>query len=168
MADNGKLYTGFTPEFAASMAKLCGKADLIIPNITEASFMLGVEYNPDYDEEYIKALLKKLSGLGCRSVALTGISFENDKIGVYYYNKEKDSYYYYCNERLPVSFHGTGDIYASATLGALMRGFSEEESLRIAVDFTLMCMKKTMQDENHRFYGVNFEEALPYYIDLLR
>ena len=29
MADNGVLYKGFTEEFAASMAKLCGKADII-------------------------------------------------------------------------------------------------------------------------------------------
>ncbi|MBQ7363438.1 MAG: pyridoxamine kinase [Clostridia bacterium] len=168
MADNGKLYSGFTPEFAASMAKLCSKADLIIPNITEASFMLGVPYNPNYDEAYVRELLRKLAGLGCRCAALTGIGFKEDEIGVYMYDSEKDSYYFYANEKLPASFHGTGDVYASATLGALMRGHSTENALRIAVDFTLECMRKTMQDENHRFYGVNFEEALPYYIELLK
>ena len=72
MADHGKLYHGFTPEFAAAMAKLCGKADIIIPNITEAAFMLDIPYNPDYDEEYIRAILKKLTGLGCPVAALTG------------------------------------------------------------------------------------------------
>ena len=45
-----------------------------------------------------------------------------------------------------------------------MRGISVEDSLAIAVDFTLECMKRTEADPNHRFYGVNFEEALPYYI----
>ena len=167
MADNGMLYKGFTPEFAASMAKLCGKADLIIPNLTEASFMLGVPYNPEYDEEYIKELLKKLAGLGAKGVALTGIGFKEGEIGVYYYDSVSGEYYFYANERLPASFHGTGDVYASATLGAMMRGFSVPESLSIAVDYTLLTMKKTMADENHRFYGVNFEEALPYYIERL-
>lgn len=167
MADNGKLYSGFTPEFAAAMAKLCAKADLIIPNLTEASFMLDIPYNPNYDEQYVRDLLVKLSGLGAKCVALTGISFDENKIGVYSYDKEKDSFYYYCNEKLPAAFHGTGDVYASAALGALMRGFTTEESLRIAVDFTLESMRKTMQDPDHRFYGVNFEEALPYYIQLL-
>ena len=167
MADNGMLYKGFTPEFAASMAKLCGKADLIIPNLTEASFMLGVPYNPEYDEEYIKELLKKLAGLGAKGVALTGIGFKEGEIGVYYYDSVSGEYYFYANERLPASFHGTGDVYASATLGAMMRGFSVSESLSIAVDYTLLTMKKTMADENHRFYGVNFEEALPYYIERL-
>ena len=168
MADNGKLYPGFTPEFAASMAKLCGKADLIIPNMTEASFMLNIPYNPNYDEAYVRDVLKKLTGLGCKRAALSGIGFKKDEIGVYMYDSEKDSYFFYANERLDAAFHGTGDVFASATLGALMRGRSTEDALRIAVDFTLECMKKTMADENHRFYGVNFEEALPYYIELLK
>ena len=167
MADNGTLYKGFTEEFAAAMAKLCSKADVIVPNITEAAFMLGIPYNPNYDEAYIKDLLKKLTGLGCPKAALTGISFEADKIGVYYYDSEKDSYFSYFNEKLPVSFHGTGDIYASSALGAMMRGISMEKSFAIAVDFTLECMKQTMRDEDHRFYGVNFETALPYYIELI-
>ena len=167
MADNGVLYKGFTEEFAFSMAKLCAKADLIIPNLTEASFMLGIPYNPDYDEDYIKDVLKKLTDLGAKCAALTGIGFKDDEIGVYLYDSEKDEYYHYFNERLPAAFHGTGDVYASATVGAMMRGFSVSESLSIAVDYTLLTMKKTLEDKEHRFYGVNFEEALPYYIDRL-
>ena len=165
MADNGKLYTGFTPEFAKSMAKLCSKADLIVPNITEASYMLGIPYNPDYDEAYIKEVLKKLTDLGAKSAALTGISFNENEIGVYFYDSERDEYYSYFNEKLPAAFHGTGDIYASAALGAMMRGFTVPKALSIAVDFTLLTMKKTLADKDHRFYGVNFEEALPYYIE---
>ena len=164
MADNGVLYKGFTPEFASSMAKLCARADLIIPNLTEASFMLGIEYKPEYDEEYIKSVLKRLTTLGCKRAALTGISFRESEIGVYFYDGVTDTYYSYFNEKLPVSYHGTGDIFASATLGALMRGMSYEDSLSLAVDYTLECMRYTMRDEDRRFYGVNFEEALPFYI----
>ena len=167
MADNGVLYKGFTPEFVKAMAALCGKADLIIPNLTEASFMLDLPYNPNYDEAYIRELLKKLSGLGCPEVALTGISFEEDKIGVYSYNATTDTYYYYCNKKLLMNFHGTGDVYASSVVGAMMRGFTTNEALSLAVDYTLLCMEKTAEDPEHRFYGVNFEEALPYYIERL-
>ena len=165
MADNGKLYKGFTEEFAENMAKLCGKADLIIPNLTEASYMLGIEYNPDYSEDYIKYVLKKLTELGCPRAALTGIGFKDNEIGVYYYDSIEDKYFSYFNELLPVAYHGTGDIYASATVGGLMRGLSYEDALVLATDFTLECMKRTMADENRRFYGVNFEEALPLYVD---
>ncbi len=165
MADNGKLYKGFTPEFAAAMAELCSKADLIIPNLTEASFMLGIPYVSDYDEEYIRTVLKKLCTLGCKAAAISGVSLTPDKIGFYLYDKESDSYFSYFNDKLPMSFHGTGDIYASAAVGAMMRGYSTSEALSIAVDYTLLCMRKTLEDPEHRFYGVNFEEALPYYID---
>lgn len=167
MADNGKLYKGFTEEFAAAMAKLCAKADIVVPNITEASFMLGIPYKEKYDEPYIKEILKKLTGLGCPIAALTGISFSDDKIGVYGYNSTNDTYFSYFNEKLNASFHGTGDVYASAALGAIMRGISVEDSLAIAVDYTLECMKKTLNDPDHRFYGVNFESAIPHYINLI-
>lgn len=167
MADNGKLYPGFTPEFAKEMAKLCGKADLIVPNLTEASFMLDIPYNPDYDEDYIRDLLKKLCGLGARRAALTGITFDKSKLGVYSYDSESGEYFYYCNDYLPVSYHGTGDIFASSVVGALMSGHSVNSALKVAVDFTLECIKFTMADSNRRPYGVNFEQALPYYISRL-
>ena len=168
MADNGKLYTGFTEEFAQNMAHLCAKADLVIPNLTEASFMLGFEYHPDYDEDYVRYVLKKLTDLGCKRAALTGISLEDGKIGVYYYDSTADKYYSYFNEYLPVSYHGTGDIFASATVGAMMRGHTMESALAVAVDFTLECIRLTMQDPDRRTYGVNFEEALPYYLERLK
>lgn len=167
MADNGQLYKGFTTDFAARMAKLCSNATLILPNLTEASFMLDVPYNPDYDEEYIRKMLRDLTGLGAKCAALTGISFDENKIGYYFYNSETDEYYSYFGEKLPVSYHGTGDIFASAALGAYMRGKTLPEALNVAVDFTLECMKKTMADPDRRFYGVNFEEALPLLYDKL-
>ncbi len=168
MADNGKLYYGFTPEFARAMAKLCGKADLIIPNLTEASFMLDIPYTENYTEDYIKDVLKKLCALGAKRAAITGISFDEGKLGVYAYDSIEDKFFYYVNDLMPVAFHGTGDIYASATVGALMRGHSVESALAVAVDFTLECIKITMADPERREYGVNFEEALPFYINRLK
>ena len=167
MADNGKLYYGFTPEFAAAMAKLCGKADLIIPNLTEASFMLGIPYVTEYDEQYIKDVLKKLCALGCKAAAISGVTLEPGKLGVYAYDSVTDEYFAYFNEHLPVSYHGTGDIFASATVGAMMRGHSVSSALTVAVDYTLECIRLTMQDPERRTYGVNFEEAIPYYIERL-
>ena len=167
MADNGKLYKGFTNDFARAMAQLSAKADLVIPNLTEACFMLDIPYTEEYDEQYIRDVLKKLTDLGAKRAALTGISFESDKLGVYSYDSTTNTYFSYYNEKLPVAYHGTGDIFASATLGAIMRGHTVESALKVAVDFTLECIKLTMADENRRTYGVNFEEALPYYIKRL-
>ena len=168
MADNGQLYKGFTTEFAAAMAQLCGKADLIIPNLTEACFMLGIPYTTEYDEEYIRRLLKQLTGLGAKRAALTGISFDPTKLGFYAYDSTTDTYFCYYNDKMPVAYHGTGDTFASATLGALMRDHSFDSALSVAVDYTLECIKLTMADDNRRSYGVNFEQALPYYIERLK
>ena len=87
MADNGALYPGFTQEFVAEMAKLCGKADVIVPNLTEASYMLQIPYvGEEYSEENIKEMLVSLSQLGTKKVVLTGVSFAPDQLGVMAYD----------------------------------------------------------------------------------
>jgi len=167
MADNGKLYPGFTPEFAARMAVLVKKADLIIPNLTEASFMLNIPYVTEYNEDYIKDVLRRLAALGPRYAAISGVELSEGRIGVYSYDSEKDEYFHYDTEKLPAVYHGTGDIFASSTVGACMRGLSVNDALALAVDYTKECMALTLADEDRRFYGVNFEEALPMYISRL-
>ena len=167
MGDNGGLYTGFTQEFADRMTDLCSKADLITPNMTEASFMLKIPYKEHYTEAYVKDILKALAELGAKRTAITGISFDADNIGVYMYDAVSDEYYSYFNKKFPAVFHGTGDIFAASALGAYMRGNSLLDSLSLAVDYTLECINYTVKDPNHRTYGVNFEEALPMYIERL-
>ncbi len=168
MADNGVLYHGFTKEFALRMGSLCGKADLILPNLTEAVFMLGEDYPESYDRAYIEALLKKLCALGAKKAALTGVSFEKGKIGAMLYDSEADRYFEYYNEHLPVSFHGTGDIFASAVVGAVSAGKTVEDALTIAVDYTLECIRLTLKDPDHNTYGVNFEEATGFLVDRIK
>lgn len=169
MADNGKLYPGFTQEFADNMAKLCKNADIVVPNLTEASFMLHEEYvSEGYDEEYIKDKLKKLCALGAKVAVLTGVSFEKGKLGVYAYDSQKYEYFSYYNKHLPVSFHGTGDIFASALCGALTKFNDIKKALEIAVDYTVECIKVTLDNPNHVNYGVEFEKALPLLIERLK
>lgn len=165
MADGGRMYTGFEKSFALEMATLCSVADIIVPNLTEASFMLGEEYVAEgYDEEYIKDMLKKLTALGCKTAVITGVSFEKDKLGVMSYDSESGEYFSYFRERIPESFHGTGDVFASTFLGALMRERSIGDSLKIATDFTVECIKATLGNPQERKYGVNFEEEIPYLV----
>lgn len=167
MADNGRLYTGFTPDFAHKMSELCRGADLVLPNITEACFMLDAEYKEEYDREYICSLLKGLAGLGAKLAAITGVSFEKGKLGVMSYDSESGEYYTYFNTHLPAAFHGTGDLYTAAVVGAMTNGLSVNESLRLAVDYTLECIRLTLEEEDHNWYGVNFEQATPYLVRLL-
>ena len=164
MADNGKLYPGFDMEFVAAMAKLCAKADYVIPNITEACFMTGVEYKTEYDRAYIDEILAKLTEMGCRNVIFTGISYQAGKTGIVVL--ENGVYSYYEHDKLPNSCHGTGDIYASAFVGALVRGKSAYEAAKIAGDYAVACIKCTAQLDNH-WYGAAFEPVLGKLIEML-
>lgn len=161
MADNGRLYPGFTREFAASMAKLCAKADVIVPNLTEASYLLDLPYTAQYDETYIQNILRKLTELGDTTAVLTGVSLNKGKIGAYAYNRKEDRFYQYETSEEREHFHGTGDLWASSFTGALVLGKSFEEALKIACDFVQESIHKTLEEPNHNVYGVNFEQAIP-------
>ncbi len=162
MADNGKLYTGFTQEFALNMAKMCKNADIIVPNLTEASFMLNKPYIAEgYSEDYIKSTLKELTELGAKTAVLTGVSFDKNKLGVYAFDSEKNEYYQYYNKKIPVSFHGTGDIFASSLCGALALKKDLLSALKIAVNYTVSCIELTVKNKEHSWYGVDFENAIP-------
>lgn len=157
MADHGKLYYGFDMEFVETMKGLCAKADYVMPNITEASFLTGVEYKEEYDRAYVDLLLEKLTALGCKNLIFTGISYEPDKTGVVVL--ENGTYSYYEHEKLANSCHGTGDIFASAFVGSLMRGKTASEAAKIAADYAVECIKKTAELDNH-WYGAAFEPVL--------
>lgn len=157
MADNGVLYYGFNNEFVKKMAGLCAKADYVLPNITEACFITDTEYKEKYDKEYVLTLISKLNKLGCKNVILTGISYNEKTTGVVV--SENGEYKYYEHEKLANGCHGTGDIYASAFVGALMRGKSAFDSAKIAADYVLSCIKYSKKYPEH-WYGAIFEPCL--------
>ena len=162
MGDNGKLYYGFDEAFAKKMAELCAVADIIVPNMTEAAFMLEIPYvSEGYSEEYVKDVLRKLCALGAKKAALTGVSLEANKTGVMAYDSETDEFFSYYHDRIPVQYHGTGDVFASTCVGALMRGKSLEQALAIAADYTCESIRLTEAEPGHNWYGVNFEQAVP-------
>lgn len=169
MADGGKLYCGFDEHFAKEMSKLCGKADIILPNISEAALMLGEEYpGEDADEETTKALVLKLSTLGAKLSVITGVNLADGTFGFIGYDSEKKEFFKYGTEKVPMKSHGTGDIFASAFTGALVNNFSVHEALSIAADFTSACIKNSYNDPERVNYAVNFELELPYYISRLK
>jgi len=165
MGDNGKLYTGFNQEFADEMAKLCSLADIVVPNLTEASYMLHKKYKEQYTEEEIKELLIELSNLGPNKVVLTGVSFKENELGVMSYDKATNEFFTYFREKINVKYHGTGDIFASTLVGALVNENSLEDSLKIAVDYVWETINDTYIEKKEDAYGVNFENKIPYLID---
>lgn len=164
MADNGKLYPGFDEKFVEAMKRLTVKADILLPNITEACFLTGTEYRENYDEAYVKELVEKLAANDRQIVVLTGVGYKEGKTGVVVY--ENGEIKYYEHDRIAKGCHGTGDVYASAFVGAFVNGKTPYEAAVIAADYTVECIRGTQDDPDH-WYGVKFEPQLKKLIDRL-
>lgn len=166
MADGGKLYPIFGPDFPKEMRKLCEKADVIMPNITEATMILGEEYKEGpYTMDYVQGLLSRLADLGASKVILTGVYFDDEKLGAATYDRITGEISVYLSDRVPGYYHGTGDVFGSAVVAALMNNKSLADSMRIAVDFTVSSIKRTFDAGTDLRFGVNFEEGVPQLID---
>ncbi len=159
LADAGKLYAGFDMNFVEAMKCLCAEADVLLPNISEASYLTGMEYTEEYDRAYITDLCTRLSDLGAKCIVMTGIGFREGYTGVAVY--ENGVLDHYEHKKVAMWCHGTGDIYASSFTGALMRGKTKMEAVKIAADFTLKAIENTYGDEVNHWYGVKFETAIP-------
>lgn len=166
MGDFGKFYAGFTMDFVAEMRQLCQKADVIVPNLTEVSLLLGIPYPENYTEADVHNMLRQLTALGCSSAVITGIQYDDTNHGAVAYDSKSDHFYQTFRNHVPEPMHGTGDIFASVLSGALIRGASLEQALSIAVNFTADTIEATLPDlrtmprEKAPWYGVYFESCI--------
>ena len=168
MADNGKLYVGFDEAFAKEMLNLCTKADITLPNISEAALMLGEEYpGEEANEDVVRGLLTKLVNAGCKFPVITGVTLDNGSFGFIGLNSENGEFISYGTTKVPYKSHGTGDVYASAFTGALTLGKSVHTALKIATDFTAASIRNTYEDPDSVNYAVNFEAEIPYLLKLI-
>ena len=165
MGDHGKLYGGFSPDYAEQNMKLCAKADLIVPNITEACLMTGTEYRTSYGEDYLYELVSRLCEMGAKKVVITGASLSEGKTGVYGLDAASGETFAYQNEKVSASYHGTGDLFSSVAAGAMVRGIDVRSAMKIAADHTAETIRVTMKDPGNPWYGVAFESTIP---DLIR
>ena len=168
MADHGKLYPGFDADFPQAMQELCTHADICIPNLTEDCLITGTAYVEEAsNRKYIATPLMKPHEQGAAVPILTGVSFDPSYLGAMAYDSEQKSFVEYYTKKEPNAYHGTGDLFASSVVGALVRGRKLPDAIRIATEFTHASIVKTLQDPEPNWYGVNFEEAIPYFLRLL-
>lgn len=166
MADHGKLYPSFPSDFPQGMKKLCAKADIVIPNLTEACLMLGIPYKEGvFTEEYVSEILNGLLDLGAKIPVLTGVYFDDKKLGAACLENGVIKYAF--ADRINGMYHGTGDVFGSALVGALMEGFALQTALDIAAKYTSGCIDRTLRFQPDRTYGVDFENELPKYLKML-
>ena len=165
MADNGTLYKCIKPEYIEGMRKFCKKANVITPNMTEAMFLLDMEYTEGpYHESLVQEILQRLSEFGNDHIILTGVSYDNDRLGAVAYDCARNKYTYAFSRVVNGTFHGSGDVFASVLLGALLNGKTVEQAMKIAVDFTVYCISSTKKEGADLRYGLNFEKNIPHLI----
>lgn len=160
MADQGRLYAGFDEDFPEQMRRLCTRADIITPNITEACLLTGLPYREEHEESYLRELLEKLLAVGPHTVILTGVRPVDGRMGVAAMDAS-GALSVHLTEYIPVVFHGSGDLFASACVGYLTLGKSTAEAIRWASEYVVQTLRVTAQNPDARWYGVDFETTLP-------
>ena len=160
MADNGRLYTGFDDAFVKEMKTLIAAADIILPNMTEAALLSDSDIILENQSSDIMSIINKLRELGAKNVILKGIKNIEGKLGIAVYEGETDNMEIFYIDRIKKDAHGTGDCYAAAFTGSLIKGKSMREAVEIAAKFVSEAILKTVDDDSH-WYGVKFERAIP-------
>lgn len=167
MADNGEFYSVFDQEFADKMGELCELGDFILPNTTEACFLLHKPWKPDFSKEEMIEMANELSDFTRRFVILKGYENENHEMGMIVLDKQESTLDIVYNDKVDYISHGTGDVFASAFVGSVMVGKSPSEAAKVAGEFTKRAIEMTVGDETHT-YGVKFEQVIPELYDLLK
>jgi len=166
MGDDGKLYSTYTEELMLGMRRLCEKATLITPNLTEACFLCGEDYintenmSRDELESWAARICDRLSPLGAKQTVITGMPAKGGELAVYGRNADGAYSSFYCFKRSPKNYPGTGDLFASVLLGELLRGVGFDKAIHSAADFTHRVMDYSAQYDTPNRDGVSFEPFL--------
>ena len=160
MADHGKVYPTYTPELCQAMAGLASGCDVLTPTLTEAAIILGEEWHgQNISEDEARRIIEALLEKGAKNVILKGID-RGDGIIRNYVQGEQNEFAETRNELLPYMLHGTGDLYASCLLAAIMAGKTLLDAAQFASDFVAEAMVLTNEQPDFRNRGVSFEPLL--------
>lgn len=159
MGDHGVLYSRFDDRMVRGIRGLCARADVIVPNMTEAAFLTDTPYRPEMQTEaQLTELSERLMALGAKNVVLTGVRPQRDYLGAASFDGKK--LHVYAQPHVPKQYDGTGDVFASVLLGGLMQKKTLEESVAAAADFTRACVEISLQNGTDMHHGVDFEMCL--------
>lgn len=160
MGDEGKLYSIYGPDYVQHMRLLCGMADIITPNITEACLLADLPYSgPQNGVDFYQTLFTRLHALGVPRVLVTGVIFDEKTIGAIGHTVEGEQFSVpspYVKRHL----HGTGDVLAGSLIGFLARGLTFEAAAHRAVAFVSDCIADTLPVIDQHWYGLRFEGRL--------
>ncbi|MBQ5890887.1 MAG: pyridoxamine kinase [Clostridia bacterium] len=161
LGDNGRLYRGFAEKNITAIKRLCSVADVITPNLTEASLLTGIESDGVHmTREGVDHLLDALSTLCKKKIVITGIEINDGELTTAVMDVERGETALYTRPKISGSVHGSGDVFASALTALYLDGTSFDTAVEKALDFTLSAIADSAEDDDSRWYGVNFEKYL--------
>ena len=161
MGDHGKPYRTYTDRMCRRMNELVCKADLITPNLTEAYMLLGEPYpSAPLTVSEAKKTLVKLAGIGPGYIIMTGVEMADGSMSNLGYDRERNAFWRVDCRYVPVSYPGTGDIFASVAVGALLKGDSLPMAMERATEFLELCIKTTYGYGTDTRMGVMLESCL--------
>ena len=159
MADNGRLYQGFDRNYVEAMKDFCQQADVIIPNLTEAALLTDTPYLEagSYDKVTVEKLLRDLTKLGPRKVIVTGISFETEKMGLAYFDKEANETAYLMRKSYQSHFYGSGDLLTAILSAGYFYNLDLLKVCDLALDVMDRVLSSTLSDGRLLKYGLCYE-----------
>ena len=167
MADHGEFYNGFDQEFADKMAELCKLGDYILPNTTEACYILHKPWKEEFTNEEMLEMANELCEFTKKYVILKGDTHKENELGMIVLDKDESSAEIVYNDKIDYVSHGTGDVFASAFVGSTMLGKAPTSAAKIAGEFTKKAIEETIDDPTHT-YGVRFERVIKDIQELLK
>ena len=163
MGDGGQKYPTYTDELCQAMAGLVDGADVLTPNLTEASILTGIDYEgQDVDEAFIQKNADKLLEMGAKTVVLKGVVHAGEQVIRNYIASAADGgkLEEITSELLPYMLHGTGDLFASGLTAAIYTGRDLREAVEFAGELVRDAMKITREQPDYEVRGVSFEPVL--------
>lgn len=166
MGDDGKPYKTYTRELCSRMVELAAVADIITPNLTEASILLGENYpSMSLRSSEAKSRLVRLSEKGPATVVITSVPLADGNLYNIGYDRSNNAFWKVRCEYIPGKYSGSGDIFSSVLVGGILKGDSLPLAIARATSFTQLSIKTTFSYQTDRREGVMFEQCLKWLTD---
>ena len=160
LGDGGRLYKGLGADMVPAMYNLCSKANLIVPNVTEASLLLGDPLPGVGSSEQAAEQAARLTRIAPQ-VVVTGVTGLSDGRCIGCVGAARGGQGYSVKTPLiPRMYHGTGDIFGAVLVGRILQGNVPQAAVQAAAAFVSECIRQTPEGTDERL-GVWLEAALP-------
>ena len=160
LGDGGRLYKGLGADMVPAMYNLCSKANLIVPNVTEAALLLGDPLPGVGSSEQAAEQAARLTRIAPQ-VVVTGVTGLSDGRCIGCVGAARGGQGYSVKTPLiPRMYHGTGDIFGAVLVGRILQGNVPQAAVQAAAAFVSECIRQTPDGTDERL-GVWLEAALP-------